>query len=397
MDDAMRCRGMRDMLPQDMACIRLIEQAFRSVCAGWGYEEVRTPTIEHLHLFTSAGTLSPQMLDRVYSFLDWDGWSGQRVVLRPDGTIPTARLYISQLQRPPARLCYVQNVFSFQASQRERWQCGVEFIGGTPPGADAELIRLSLDVLRGLGIEPELRLGHLGLVKALLRETGQDEEALHQILRREFEPLIKARPELERPLSLLFELKGNSAGFLRNIQSLLLPQLPGIAPALTDFLSLTELLTSLDCSYEIDMALADGFEYYTGVVFQFFAAGERLGGGGRYDNLIPLLDGKALPASGFALSMEPLMKLVPELPRGDKILVEAPSLEAAFALAETLRRQGYRAEVAQSSASAAAFTVSKEGSRYQLSNQSGDQRRLSSLKELYRVLESWGAVKVSSA
>ncbi|MEK7282028.1 MAG: ATP phosphoribosyltransferase regulatory subunit, partial [Chloroflexota bacterium] len=238
-----RCQGMRDLLPEEMSRFRHIENIFRQTCVKWGYEEIRTPVLEYLHLFTSAGTLSPDMLGRVYSFLDWDGWSGQRVVLRPDGTIHTARLYISQLQQPPARLCYVQNVFSFQASQRERWQCGVEFIGGTPPGADAELIRLSLEVLRGLGIEPELRLGHMGLVKALLRETGQDEEALHQILRRDLEPLIKARPELERPLSLLFELKGNSAGFLRNIQSLLLPQLPGIAPALTDFLALTELLT----------------------------------------------------------------------------------------------------------------------------------------------------------
>ncbi|MEK7281946.1 MAG: ATP phosphoribosyltransferase regulatory subunit, partial [Chloroflexota bacterium] len=157
-----------------------------------------------------------------------------------------------------------------------------------------------------------------------------------------------------------------------------------------------ELLTSLGCSYEIDMALADGFEYYTGVVFQFFAAGERLGSGGRYDNLIPLLEGQALPASGFALSMEPLMKLAPELPRGDKILIEAPSLEAAFVLAETLRRQGYCAEVAQSSASSSAFTVSKVGNGYQLSSQSGDQQRLSSLKELCRVLEAWGAVKVSA-
>lgn len=391
-----RCQGMRDLLPEEMSRFRHIESIFRQTCVKWGYEEIRTPVLEYLHLFTAAGTLSPDMLGRVYSFLDWDGWSGQRVVLRPDGTIPTVRLYISQLQQPPARLCYVQNVFSFQASQRERWQCGVEFIGGTPPGADAELIRLSLEVLRGLGIEPELRLGHMGLVKALLRETGQDEEALHQILRRDFKPLLKARPELERPLSLLFELKGNSAGFLRNIQSLLLPQLPGIAPALTDFLALTELLTSLGCSYEIDMALADGFEYYTGVVFQFFAAGERLGSGGRYDNLIPLLKGQDLPASGFALSMEPLMKLAPELPRGDRILIESTSLEAAFALAETIRRQGYRAEVAQSSASASAFTVSKGGNGYLLSNQSGDQRRLSSLKELYRVLEAWGAVKVSS-
>ena len=73
MTDSMRCRGMRDLAPEDMALFRQIETVFRDVCTGWGYQELRTPVVEHLHLFTSAGTLSPQMLGRVYSFLYWDG------------------------------------------------------------------------------------------------------------------------------------------------------------------------------------------------------------------------------------------------------------------------------------------------------------------------------------
>ena len=84
-------RGMRDLPPEEMARVRQVEDAFAATCRSWGYREIRTPVIEHLHLFTSAGTLSPQTLDRVYSFLDWDGWSGERVVLRPDSTIPALR------------------------------------------------------------------------------------------------------------------------------------------------------------------------------------------------------------------------------------------------------------------------------------------------------------------
>ena len=52
----MRSRGMRDMLPPEMERFRRIENAFREVSLGWGYREVRTPTIEHLYLFTAAGT-----------------------------------------------------------------------------------------------------------------------------------------------------------------------------------------------------------------------------------------------------------------------------------------------------------------------------------------------------
>jgi len=64
-----RCKGMRDLSPEEMKKFRLIEGAFRDSCLKWGYEEVKTPTLEYLHLFTSTGTLTPAMLGRVYSFL----------------------------------------------------------------------------------------------------------------------------------------------------------------------------------------------------------------------------------------------------------------------------------------------------------------------------------------
>ena len=164
------------MLPQDMDRFRHIEEVFAQGCLRWGYHEVKTPTIEYLYLFTSTGTLTPDMLGRVYSFLDWNGWSGERVVLRPDGTIPIARLYIENLKRGLAKLFYVTNVFAFEETgreARERWQCGAELIGGGGPLADVELILLASEVLRKLGFDaPEIRLSHAGLLRALLRELG---------------------------------------------------------------------------------------------------------------------------------------------------------------------------------------------------------------------------------
>ncbi|TFG44901.1 MAG: ATP phosphoribosyltransferase regulatory subunit, partial [Dehalococcoidia bacterium] len=128
-----RCRGCRDLGPEEMLKFRLAESVFIDTALKWGYEEVRTPTLEYLHLFTSAGTLTPGMLGQVYSFLDWDGWSGERVVMRPDGTIPIARFFVDNLsERDVVRLFYVINVFRFQDNpdaNRERWQCGAELIG----------------------------------------------------------------------------------------------------------------------------------------------------------------------------------------------------------------------------------------------------------------------------
>lgn len=177
MDKPTRCRGMRDMMPDEMRRFRRVEEAFRAACLGWGYEEIRTPVLEYLHLFTTAGTLSPQMLGRVYSFLDWDGWSGERVVLRPDSTIPSARLYADSLDGGDvAKLFYVQNVFRFAEGDesREDWQCGVELIGDSQPRGDIELVLLGREVLAHLGLQVVVRLSHPGLVRAVLARAGLD-------------------------------------------------------------------------------------------------------------------------------------------------------------------------------------------------------------------------------
>ena len=93
-----KCKGTCDLSTEEMRRFRFIEGAFRNSCGKWGYQEVRTPTIEYMHLFTSTGTLTPGKLSKVYSFLDWDGWSGERVVLRPESTIPLSD-YISIIWR----------------------------------------------------------------------------------------------------------------------------------------------------------------------------------------------------------------------------------------------------------------------------------------------------------
>src|SRR3972149_8298166 len=121
-----KCKGARDLLPGEMSKFNFVAGQFRRACARRTFEEIRTPVIEYFHLFPSAGTLTPKMLGRVYSFLDWDGWSGERVVLRPEGTIPAARLYLENFPKGSlAKLFYIENMFSFEekgSEPREKWQ-----------------------------------------------------------------------------------------------------------------------------------------------------------------------------------------------------------------------------------------------------------------------------------
>jgi len=345
-----------------MAGFRLIEGAFRDCCLKWGYKEVRTPTLEYLHLFTSTGTLTPGMLGKVYSFLDWDGWSGERVVLRPDGTIPVARLYIDSMEGEElAKLFYVTNVFIFEETgkkTRERWQCGAELIGAGSPLADVELVMLALEVLKRLRLEGiELRLSHAGLIRALLAKLELSPEEQTRLFDRfldgDIEALAKVkleRPELARTLPPLLDLKGKSSGFLKNLKALFTQDLPEFKPYIDDFINIAELLEALGCDYQIDIASGRGFEYYTGVIFQLFKDEEKIGGGGRYDALIPLMGGKDTPASGFALYLDRLMNLVkPEAlakPSGQRILIKAEpeAVKEGFSTADCLREAGYRAE-----------------------------------------------------
>ncbi len=358
-----RCKGSRDLSPEEMRRFRLIEGVFRECCLKWGYEEVRTPTLEYFHLFTSTGTLTPSLLGKVYSFLDWDGWSGERVVLRPDGTIPVARLYIDSMEEKElARLFYVANVFIFEQTgtkTRERWQCGAELMGVDSPQADVELIILALDVLKKLGLDNiELRLSHAGLLKAFLAKLGLSSEEqtkiLDQILDGDIEALTRIKPgksELERTLPSLLDLDGKSSGFLKNLKALLNQNFPELVSALDNFINIVGLLEALGHNYQIDLASGRGFEYYTGINFRFFVGGEEIGGGGRYNALIPLMGGKDTPSSGFALYLDRLMNLISpknsakSLAERIMVRTEPEMVKEGFSIASRLREAGYVAEL----------------------------------------------------
>jgi len=406
-----RCKGTRDLLPQDMARFRQVEAKFRDCCLGWGYQEIRTPTLEYLHLFTSAGTLSPEHLGRVYSFLDWDGWSGERVALRPDGTIPAARLYVEKLgDMPIAKLFYVENMFAFEgtgAESRERWQCGIELVGGSKPDGDIEIISLAMEAILGLGIDcVEIRVAHAGLLKAFLERRGLSGEEEADVLDRIFSGDLEALgdikggdPGLERDVQLLFGTKGSTAAFVENLRSVL-GQSPDLAPSLDELARIAAVLTDLGFDYQIDFTSGRGFEYYTGAMFQFRVSGKRIGGGGRYDDLTSLVGGPHVPASGFALFVGQIMDLLKiEEPITARVLVQtedsdAECMKSCLVIARSMREAGYKAIIDHGAAEPGEcqWIVTVLGKdRFRLVDQpTGKARELKSATKLLKALEGTG-------
>jgi histidyl-tRNA synthetase len=148
----------------------------------------------------------------------------------------------------------------------------------------------------------------------------------------------------------LLELKGENVGFLRNLKTIFGSSLPEFMPVLDNFIEIVDLLTVMGVKYQIEIASGRGFEYYTGIIFQMFDGEIKLGGGGRYDALIPLMGGKNTPASGFMLLMNHLMKTI-EMPlmteqETAKVLVTVAGsqpklMKSAYRMTKRLREAGF--------------------------------------------------------
>jgi len=362
--ESQKCKGARDLLPDDMERFRQVEDAFRNSCLNWGYREIRTPTLEYIHLFTAAGTLTPAMLGRVYSFLDWDGWGGERVVLRPDGTIPAARLYSENLSgQKIARLYYITNVFAFEETgreNREKWQCGVELLGDCDRAADAEVIALALEIAGSMGLsQPELKLSHAGILKALIGELRLDGDSkaalLDDILEGNWQAFASVKSknrEVVNAIATLIKLKGKSSGFLANLKTM-----PAVSADVRNeidrFSEVTALLDTMGISYSIDFTSIRGFEYYTGLCFKVTSGGARICSGGRYDNLIGLVGGKDIPACGFAFYLDTITAMVKpwSQQKAEKTVAvkttgkSASVVKTAFEAAAAMRKVGLIAEL----------------------------------------------------
>jgi len=266
----------------------------------------------------------------MYSFIDWDGWSGERVVLKPDSATCVARFYSDHLYdlNPKQKLCYVENHFEWADSREvlsERWQCGIENIGNKNTKADIEVIYMAHKVLQEIGFKKtHLYLSYPAYIKALIdmfHTEEQQKKELEDAIKNTDSARIKAICNTDEEKVILENsvLADASVGLLKNLKTLLKGgQFRKVHSLLDNFIRLCELLDKLKCPYKIDFSRLGDLKYYTGIWFQFRSRPTKkpdrdiLCAGGRYDNLIAdmirLLRGKKqdamtvppVPAVGFA-------------------------------------------------------------------------------------------------
>jgi histidyl-tRNA synthetase len=216
-------------------------------------------------------------------------------------------------------------------------------------------------VLRTLGFEhQELRLSHTGIIRAILATAGytpEEQLALYDRLIEGdltiFRDIELRLPQARAPISMLMDLTGGRVEGLENLRSAFASSLPGIVQPIQELRTIGSTLAAAGCEYVLDLTIVRGFEYYTGPVFQMLIDGQNVAGGGRYDGLIASQEGHSVPACGFAISVEPLMRLLPEsqqtanadgisvVPAGNTPEVTAAALTAALQLHD----EGFGAEL----------------------------------------------------
>lgn len=319
-NDLITPEGTRDLLFDECLARREAEQKLNTLFTGLGYSEVVTPGIEFYDLFSSSTRHFRQ--ENMYKLFDS---KGRIIVMRPDSTIPIARLAASRLKdaKFPLRLFYNQSVYENNALLKGRSdevvQAGIELLGGeNRKKADFEVLSTALEALAGFDADNfRLEIGHIGYFKELMDKLDADDG-----VKEEIRSLISSKnyPVLNDLLDEVGDSKITKA--LKQ-----LPRLFGGVDVLdkaaelytNDYIthildSLREVITRLSAlGYEgkisLDLGIVSQTDYYTGIVFRGYLSniGEAVLKGGRYDNLVGEF-GRECNAVGFGVNVDSAAK-----------------------------------------------------------------------------------------
>jgi histidyl-tRNA synthetase len=324
-----RARGTRDFLPAEMWKRRIMEERMRAIAEHWGYEEIRTPTFERAELFTLKS--GQEILKEMYEFADK---GGRHLALRPEITASVIRMYLNELKMAPkpTKWYYFGNCFRYEEPQkgrfREFWQFGTEIIGSDNPEAQAELIALAFAMLTALDVQAELHVGHVGLIRELLSAATPLNEEQNTIVMRLIDKGERAavielmedggvKQSVIDDLLYLIDLKGKDALQEARDRGVIAAN----SAALEELQALLELLAVYGVEYTLNLGIARGLDYYTGMVFEIYEVGGKLGaqnqvcGGGSY-RLAKLFGGEDIPSTGFAFGFDRLAEIF-EIAEGD--------------------------------------------------------------------------------
>ncbi|PUA30999.1 MAG: hypothetical protein B9J98_08255 [Candidatus Terraquivivens tikiterensis] len=316
-------RGMDDLLPEDVAVKRAIEDAIRKVFNRYGYQEIETPTVEHYETFEAKS--GEEIRERMFTFVDK---SGRKLVLRPEMTASVARLVAMKLRSAPLpiRLGYIADCYRYDEPQwgrkRRFYHGGFELFGSSSPAADAEIIQVSRDVFDTIALKDHFfKVGHVGTLRSLMEASGMSEAeqdlALSLIDRKRVDEALSLMGECEekKAVEKLVSVSGDAEEALRKGYDIVSPWDKAVK-ALDNLSEIIDMARNagVESRLVVDLGFARGLAYYTGFIFEQYIPGIDIAfnGGGRYDKLTEMFGGKPLPAVGCAIGITRIQQYIVE-------------------------------------------------------------------------------------
>jgi histidyl-tRNA synthetase len=388
--------GFRDFYPDDCARRNYILATWRDVARRYGFVEFDGPILESIELYKkkSGGELVGQLFD----FVD----KGERhVAMRPEMTPSLARMVAARERdfKKPLKWFCVPQFFRYEKQQRGRlrefYQLNCDIIGEASPAADAEMLAVLIDILRGFGLTENdfvVRLSSRTAWQDFFARNGGKAEDEYEF----FQIVDKAeRAPQEKTDAALAKFGLTAAQVLEFMRSK--APTADLAPVTSDLAA-----RGLGKFVEIDYAIVRGLAYYTGVVFEVFdkSKNERaLAGGGRYDKLLSLMSdgGVDLPALGFGMGDVVLANLINDTPAAKAqmeawlarekacdwyvIVAKEDRRPEALALVQRLREAGQRVDFP--------LTAAKVGKQFQTAENLGATRAV-------LVGDEWPQLKVKT-
>lgn len=304
--------GTKDLLPSDNPKWKFLEQTVEEVFANFNYKEIRTPVFEETALFARGiGEETDIVSKEMYTFTDRSETS---VTLKPEMTAAVVRAFnehnLDKLQ-PLNKLYYISPMFRQERPQAGRFrqfhQFGAEAIGSPSPLLDAEMIIMSYDIMKKMGLKDlAVKINSLGVPESRENYRGELRKYLSDKKDRLSE---ESRNRFDKNILRIFDSKIESDQEVLKDAPLLLDFLD--EESKNDFDELQNILKKADVDFEVDPKLVRGLDYYTKATFEIVSGSvgsqSALCGGGRYDLLIEQLGGKPTPATGFAAGMERIL------------------------------------------------------------------------------------------
>ena len=325
-------KGTKDIQSDQYYARDYIAKKILHVMECYGFRQVITPAFENIEVFTAKAGI--EILDQIYEFRDK---GGRHLALRSDITASIARLITPQLRGAvkPVKISSYDRVWRYERPQsgrfREFYQINAEMFGVDSSMADAEIIAMFCDAYDAIGLtDYQIHIGHRQLLEDFVATLDGNIIDIESIIR-----LIDKAPKLSKEnfYAEIVKLGLSDAGWvdLQNFMSLKGPITTTIQEAINLYTSRSQLVPSLNSLKEIvekielygigpkcmiNLSIARGSDYYTGIIFECVYNTDvvgSIGGGGRYDNLIETYGGPPTPAIGWSVGFERVMILLNSL------------------------------------------------------------------------------------